>query len=1242
LNILFHFLKPKGASMKAEVRHSFFLILPFLILLLSVKPAPVFAQTCIDGDGDGYGLNGDATCPNAGVDCDDTNNNVYPGAPLKCDALDNNCDGYKDYLTDEDKDGDGVPWCAGDCNDNDPLRFPGNQEGPYLDATCSDGIDNDCDNKVDSADSQCKNICTDVDGDGYGNPGHSSCTNGGATDCNDNNVAINPGATDTSCNGVDNNCSGTADDGYVPTPTSCGVGECAASGQLECQSGVEVDTCVAGTPVAESPIGFPVCSDGLDNDCDGTTDGADLGCAPCTDNDGDGYGSNNDPSCQFSGVDCNDDDAAINPGGDDVNCNGVDEDCIGGADSGYVVTPTNCGIGACASSGQIECQSGAEVDTCVILPAGTEGPFPGPTCSDGIDNDCDGLTDGVDSDCSSLDSDDDGDGYTENQGDCDDTNNTVYPGAPLICDGLDNNCDGYKDYLTDEDKDGDGVPWCSGDCNDNNPLRYPGNQEGPFGDATCSDGIDNDCDNKIDAADSQCQNICTDVDGDGYGNPGHSSCTNGSATDCNDNNAAINPGATDANCDGVDGNCSGTADDQYVPSPTNCGVGECAASGQVECQSGVEVDTCAAGTPVAESPVGSPECGDGLDNDCDGLIDQVPGIEDPGCAACTDNDGDGYGSNGDITCANGTEIDCNDNDATINPGASDANCDGVDGNCSGTADDQYVPSPTNCGVGACTNSGQVECQSGEEVDTCAPFAAGTEGPYPGPTCGDGIDNDCDGLTDGADSDCSSLDVDDDGDGYTENQGDCDDTRNTVYPGAPPICDGLDSNCDGFKDFLTDEDKDGDGVPWCAGDCNDNNPLMYPGNQEGPRGDATCSDGIDNDCDNNVDITDSACAPPSCNTKFTPQDGPHIFDLLDPVDDSVIASSCNWCHSDALLGTGTTEQRLECQRCHADPGDTSDPLNGVLKDPFNPNAYPASPPYGFGTAPDVKLHSSSVVGNKYGNWDMHCLTCHNPHKQEQDNLHGTSYGKYVREYICFDNPVTGLNIEEVVEFTADTGLGSFADGPPHNENICEMCHTQTKYHRNDGTTDTHNDGSKCTDCHLHSDGFLPVAKSPHNTAFFNANCQLCHVENGGIINFTAKIPDANCQRCHGERKSHTSDLTRNKFASGNYNYDFMCVDCHDPMVFVGNNRKLLRETIAASVIPGSIVSNTTRIGVGSLADGPPRNENICETCHFFTSHNRGDGSGDGVHADSVNYDGSYCMLCHDHNTSFMLPGTGAEE
>jgi hypothetical protein len=149
------------------------------------------------------------------------------------------------------------------------------------------------------------------------------CSTAAGSDCNDNNGNIKPNASDTNCNGVDDNCNGQVDEGYVTMATTCGVGACSAAGQLTCQSGVVVNTCSAKTPAAN-----------------------------------------------------------------DKTCNGIDDDCNGQVDEGYVPTTTTCGVGGCASTGVQQCKNGQLIDACT--------PYtPTAEVCDGSDNNCDGQIDEV-------------------------------------------------------------------------------------------------------------------------------------------------------------------------------------------------------------------------------------------------------------------------------------------------------------------------------------------------------------------------------------------------------------------------------------------------------------------------------------------------------------------------------------------------------------------------------------------------------------------------------------------------------------------------------------------------------------------------------------------------------------------------------------------------------------------------------------------------------------------------------
>lgn len=97
--------------------------------------------------------------------------------------------------------------------------------------------------------------------------------------------------------------------------------------------------------------------------------------------------------------------------------------------------------------------------------------------------------------------------------------------------------------------------------------------------------------------------------------------------------------------------------------------------------------------------------------------------------------------------------------------------------------------------------------------------------------------------------------DNDSDGFSKRQGDCDDTNANIHPGAKEICDdGIDQDCNGSDLSCRDVDNDGDGYTENQGDCNDAVASIHPGAKE------ICGDGIDQDCDG----SDLPCPPPCTN------------------------------------------------------------------------------------------------------------------------------------------------------------------------------------------------------------------------------------------------------------------------------------------------------------------------------------------------------------------------------------------
>lgn len=174
----------------------------------------------------------------------------------------------------------------------------------------------------------------------------------------------------------------------------------------------------------------------------------------------------------------------------------------------------------------------------------------------------------------------DGDGYTSQGGDCDDSDASVYPGAPEVCDGVDQNCDGEADegvtntYYFDADGDGYGNPNNPGeacelpsgyadnseDCNDQDGNAYPGATE------VCNEADDN-CNGEID--ENAVAIYYFDGDGDGYGDINNVSAECpppegyvSDAGDCNDLNPEVNPAAVET-CNFIDDNCNGLTDEGF-------------------------------------------------------------------------------------------------------------------------------------------------------------------------------------------------------------------------------------------------------------------------------------------------------------------------------------------------------------------------------------------------------------------------------------------------------------------------------------------------------------------------------------------------------------------------------------------------------------------------------------------------------------------------------------------------------
>ncbi len=558
---------------------------------------------------------------------------VLPGNEIECNSIDEDCDGSDLCVIDDDNDGYGL---AVDCDDNNPDINPGATE------ICNDGIDQDCTGADHVVTNYQGNTCSlgclcisgmgDFDGTIGCAPGLQYCNDVSEFYCTPypGSAVCQWGSSyaydicDTDCP-VDSDSDGHCDDSYTGT------------GGAECHDCDDSNANIY-------PGATELCNNGIDDNCDGQVD---ENCQNMIDDDLDGYGL---------GVDCDDNDPNINPGAIEICNDGIDQDCSG---ADHVVTnyqSNTCSLGCLCTAGMGDfdttgCAPGLQ--HCNDVSEFYCTPYPGTstTCSwgtsiwfDFCDTECPVDLDG-DGHCNSAYS-----GTGADCGDCDDGDVNVNPGVDEMCgNSIDDNCDGQvdEDCGGAVDNDGDGYN-SSVDCDDNDPNVYPNATE------ICNDGVDQDCNGKDHVVTNYQGNTCSlgclctagmgDLDRNSECAPGLTACHDKSEFYCS-------PSPGSGNCQWGDGTAYDFCD-------TNCPVdldndGHCDSS--YTGTGGAECNDCDDGNwHIKPDTI---EACDGIDNDCNGLVDD-------NCQTCIDGDGDGFYLN-TVDCLSGN--DCNDNDPDVRP-----------------------------------------------------------------------------------------------------------------------------------------------------------------------------------------------------------------------------------------------------------------------------------------------------------------------------------------------------------------------------------------------------------------------------------------------------------------------------------------------------------------------------------------------------------------------------------------------